>query len=156
MLLPNLWLWDMVDEFVYQFQSFCQYRQEARTAERLHGLRCSEACMHSAQSSPPVDEQCRCVATGVDVPAARPRKGRRVAGVCPPSGRHTDALLLNLAHSILDPAMSGPQHAVKAMNCRPLHAGHTLHPLNFYASGAQHRVERLHWMPLPSWLTSPH
>lgn len=26
MLLPNLWLWDMVDEFVYQFQSFCQYR----------------------------------------------------------------------------------------------------------------------------------
>lgn len=26
MLLPNVWLWDMVDEFVYQFQSFCQYR----------------------------------------------------------------------------------------------------------------------------------
>jgi hypothetical protein len=24
--LPNGWLWDMVDEFVYQFQSFCQYR----------------------------------------------------------------------------------------------------------------------------------
>lgn len=26
MMLPNLWLWDMVDEFVYQFQSFSQYR----------------------------------------------------------------------------------------------------------------------------------
>ncbi len=26
MQLPNGWLWDMVDEFVYQFQSFCQYR----------------------------------------------------------------------------------------------------------------------------------
>lgn len=26
MVLPNLWLWDMVDEFVYQFQSFQQYR----------------------------------------------------------------------------------------------------------------------------------
>ncbi|KAG9456148.1 hypothetical protein H6P81_000656 [Aristolochia fimbriata] len=26
MQLPNQWLWDMVDEFVYQFQSFCQYR----------------------------------------------------------------------------------------------------------------------------------
>jgi translation initiation factor 3 subunit L len=24
--LPNRWLWDMVDEFVYQFQRFCQYR----------------------------------------------------------------------------------------------------------------------------------
>lgn len=26
MQLPNCWLWDMVDEFVYQFQSFSQYR----------------------------------------------------------------------------------------------------------------------------------
>ncbi|RAL38020.1 unnamed protein product [Cuscuta campestris] len=26
MQLPNKWLWDMIDEFVYQFQSFCQYR----------------------------------------------------------------------------------------------------------------------------------
>lgn len=26
MQLPNGWLWDMVDEFIYQFQSFAQYR----------------------------------------------------------------------------------------------------------------------------------
>jgi translation initiation factor 3 subunit L len=26
MQLPNLWLWEMIDEFIYQFQSFCQYR----------------------------------------------------------------------------------------------------------------------------------
>lgn len=26
MQLPNPWLWDMIDEFIYQFQSFCQYR----------------------------------------------------------------------------------------------------------------------------------
>ena len=26
MQLPNQWLWDMIDEFIYQFQSFCQYR----------------------------------------------------------------------------------------------------------------------------------
>lgn len=30
MQLPNQWLWDMVDEFVYQFQSFCQYRAKMR------------------------------------------------------------------------------------------------------------------------------
>lgn len=24
--LPNRWLWDIIDEFVYQFQSFCQYK----------------------------------------------------------------------------------------------------------------------------------
>ncbi|VDP08077.1 unnamed protein product [Soboliphyme baturini] len=24
--LPNQWLWDIIDEFVYQFQSFCQYK----------------------------------------------------------------------------------------------------------------------------------
>ena len=26
MQLPNLWLWEMIDEFIYQFQSFCQFR----------------------------------------------------------------------------------------------------------------------------------
>ncbi|KAL8171668.1 hypothetical protein V2J09_023472 [Rumex salicifolius] len=31
MQLPNQWLWDMVDEFVYQFQSFCQYRAKMKT-----------------------------------------------------------------------------------------------------------------------------
>jgi translation initiation factor 3 subunit L len=33
--LPMVWLWDMVDEFVYQFQCFCHYRgkSKSRTAE---------------------------------------------------------------------------------------------------------------------------
>lgn len=26
MMLPNNWLWNMVDEFLYQFQSFAQHR----------------------------------------------------------------------------------------------------------------------------------
>ena len=24
--LPNLWLWDIIDEFIYQFQTFAQFR----------------------------------------------------------------------------------------------------------------------------------
>ncbi|VDN28804.1 unnamed protein product [Cylicostephanus goldi] len=24
--LPNVWLWDIIDEFVYQFQAFCLYK----------------------------------------------------------------------------------------------------------------------------------
>ncbi|XP_078428998.1 RNA polymerase I-associated factor PAF67 [Wolffia australiana] len=41
MQLPNQWLWDMVDEFVYQFQSYCQYRAKlkSRTEEELQLLR---------------------------------------------------------------------------------------------------------------------
>eukprot|EP00270_Netrium_digitus_P006937 TRINITY_DN2000_c0_g1_i1.p1 TRINITY_DN2000_c0_g1~~TRINITY_DN2000_c0_g1_i1.p1 ORF type:complete len:535 (-),score=145.97 TRINITY_DN2000_c0_g1_i1:198-1802(-) len=41
MLLPNQWLWDMVDEFCYQFQSFCQFRAKlkSRTEEELSLLR---------------------------------------------------------------------------------------------------------------------
>ncbi|XP_055820698.1 uncharacterized protein LOC129889435 [Solanum dulcamara] len=37
MQLPNQWLWDMVDEFVYQFQAFCQYRakMKSKTAEEI-------------------------------------------------------------------------------------------------------------------------
>lgn len=31
MQLPNQWLWDMVDEFVYQFQSFCQFRAKLKS-----------------------------------------------------------------------------------------------------------------------------
>lgn len=23
--LPSSWLWDIIDEFIYQFQSFCQF-----------------------------------------------------------------------------------------------------------------------------------
>ena len=29
--LPNQWLWDIVDEFIYQFQAFCQYRSNLKT-----------------------------------------------------------------------------------------------------------------------------
>ncbi|GBG84560.1 hypothetical protein CBR_g38842 [Chara braunii] len=41
MQLPNLWLWDMIDEFIYQFQNFCQYRAKlkSRTEEELTALR---------------------------------------------------------------------------------------------------------------------
>jgi hypothetical protein len=29
--LPNQWLWDIVDEFIYQFQSFAQYRSKLKS-----------------------------------------------------------------------------------------------------------------------------
>lgn len=29
--LPNQWLWDIIDEFIYQFQSFCQYRSKVKS-----------------------------------------------------------------------------------------------------------------------------
>jgi len=39
--LPNQWLWDMVDEFIYQFQAFCQFRSrvKAKTEEELKALK---------------------------------------------------------------------------------------------------------------------
>eukprot|EP01018_Ginkgo_biloba_P001413 Gb_07559 [translate_table: standard] len=41
MQLPNQWLWDMIDEFIYQFQSFCQYRAKlkSRTDQEIALLR---------------------------------------------------------------------------------------------------------------------
>jgi hypothetical protein len=38
--LPNAWLWDMVDEFVYQYQAWAQYRGRlaGKSAEELDGL----------------------------------------------------------------------------------------------------------------------
>ena len=29
--LPSQWIWDIVDEFIYQFQSFCQYAAKLRS-----------------------------------------------------------------------------------------------------------------------------
>ena len=45
MQLPNLWLWEMIDEFIYQFQSMCQYRGKlsVKTKEELAALKdCDE------------------------------------------------------------------------------------------------------------------
>lgn len=38
--LPDLWLWELVDEFVYQFQSFAQYRArlQKKTPQELETL----------------------------------------------------------------------------------------------------------------------
>lgn len=39
--LPPSWLWDMIDEFIYQFESWCQYRAKLRskTPEEIKYLR---------------------------------------------------------------------------------------------------------------------
>lgn len=29
--LPEQWLWDIIDEFIYQFQSFCVWRSKVKT-----------------------------------------------------------------------------------------------------------------------------
>ena len=43
--LPNAWLWDMVDEFVYQFQSFLQYRGSlsGKTPDEIAALETADA-----------------------------------------------------------------------------------------------------------------
>lgn len=40
MELPDQWLWELVDEFVYQFQSFAQFRArvQKKTPEELEKL----------------------------------------------------------------------------------------------------------------------
>ncbi|VDP83331.1 unnamed protein product [Schistosoma mattheei] len=30
MVLPNQWLWDIIDEFLYQFQKFCSFRSRLK------------------------------------------------------------------------------------------------------------------------------
>ncbi|KAI8815456.1 RNA polymerase I-associated factor PAF67-domain-containing protein [Cladochytrium replicatum] len=39
--LPNQWLWDIIDEFIYQFQAFCHYRSKVKNKsdEELEMLR---------------------------------------------------------------------------------------------------------------------
>ena len=39
--LPNQWLWDLIDEFIYQFQTYCQFRArvKSKTDDELKALR---------------------------------------------------------------------------------------------------------------------
>jgi len=39
--LPNQWLWDIIDEFIYQYQAFCQYRSKLKllSSEELLALK---------------------------------------------------------------------------------------------------------------------
>jgi translation initiation factor 3 subunit L len=38
--LPEQWLWDIIDEFIYQYQSFCVWRSKvkSKTEEELNML----------------------------------------------------------------------------------------------------------------------
>lgn len=42
--LPNQWLWDIIDEFIYQFQSFSNYRDRLKNKsdEEIASLRENE------------------------------------------------------------------------------------------------------------------
>ena len=40
MQLPNSWLWDMVDDFIYQFQSYCAYRAKLRRVSNTNAAAC--------------------------------------------------------------------------------------------------------------------
>jgi len=52
MLLPNGWLWDMIDEFVYQFQSYLQFKGKlmGKTAEEIQALKNADTGMWDASS----------------------------------------------------------------------------------------------------------
>jgi translation initiation factor 3 subunit L len=49
MVLPNNWLWDMVDEFIYQFQSFCQYRGKV-SQKSFEEIELLKKCGHVSSS----------------------------------------------------------------------------------------------------------
>ena len=40
LFLPNQWVWEMINEYVHQFEQFCVFRSEVdqRTEEELRGL----------------------------------------------------------------------------------------------------------------------
>jgi translation initiation factor 3 subunit L len=52
MLLPNGWLWDMIDEYVYQFQSYLQYRGKllGKTMEEIQALKNADQGMWDSVS----------------------------------------------------------------------------------------------------------
>ena len=55
LMLPNVWLWDIIDEFIYQFQSFCLYKanpskrdkeEVKQFEEQAHDVSCRQPVSH--------------------------------------------------------------------------------------------------------------
>lgn len=75
--LPDLWLWELIDEFVYQFQSFAQYRArlQKKTPEELETLSnntkvwnvlCVLNVLHSLVDKSNIKQQLEVYASGGD------------------------------------------------------------------------------------------
>ncbi|CAB3369208.1 Hypothetical predicted protein [Cloeon dipterum] len=74
--LPDLWLWELVDEFVYQFQTFAQYRARGgkRTPEEIETLNqnkmwnvlCVLNVLHSLVDKSNIKKQLEVYASGGD------------------------------------------------------------------------------------------
>jgi translation initiation factor 3 subunit L len=77
MVLPNNWLWDMVDEFLYQFQSFCQYRGKV-SQKSYEEIELLKQCGHVSGSSSSSSSSGRCGASAPPAGAA----GQRQRALC--------------------------------------------------------------------------
>lgn len=86
--LPNQWLWDIIDEFIYQFQSFSQYRAKlkARTAEEISRLKENNNTwnvyyvlnvLHSLIEKSKIQEQLAVAKTGGDMSSVAGEFGSR-------------------------------------------------------------------------------
>ncbi|KAK9880836.1 hypothetical protein WA026_013162 [Henosepilachna vigintioctopunctata] len=75
--LPDLWLWELIDEFIYQFQSFAQYRarlqkktedeiKDLNANNRLWNVLCVLNVLHSLVDKSHIKEQLEVYASGGD------------------------------------------------------------------------------------------
>jgi len=78
--LPNIWLWDIIDEFVYQFQAFCLYKanptkRSQEESDDLYELESLQSAwniypvlniLYSLVSKSQINEQLRAIAQGMD------------------------------------------------------------------------------------------
>ncbi|KAK2171576.1 hypothetical protein NP493_1041g01018 [Ridgeia piscesae] len=85
--LPNQWMWDIIDEFVYQFQSFVQYRCKLgkKTVEEIDTLRSNSKVwnvhsvlnvLHSLVDKSRINEQLKVYSKGGDPDSVAGEFGR--------------------------------------------------------------------------------
>ena len=95
MQLPNQWLWDMIDEFIYQFQSFCQYRWEGQyicvstvDGQYRYVQVCAGSCVRAASAQSPILGSMRAMSVsdvGLAVfPLVQHHTSRRIPQAQPP------------------------------------------------------------------------
>ncbi|VEN44723.1 unnamed protein product [Callosobruchus maculatus] len=87
MELPDVWLWELIDEFVYQFQSFAQYRArlQKKTPQELQNLNannkvwnilCVLNVLHSLVDKSNIKQQLEVYASGGDPDSVAGEYGR--------------------------------------------------------------------------------
>lgn len=160
--LPNQWLWDMIDEFIYQFQAFCQFRQRVKskladelrllkenpqvhcppeeTVAKAQPLATHLSCSLAAVTTGPVTTGLAHATVGAEwrwmrceMDPLRDRPLRRALSPCPRAQVWSVQRVLHYLHALIDKSCTQQQLQGQTANLTPFASNGLYKMLGYFA-----------------------